>query len=65
MKGVARDIAFEDHEFGDVHELEPKVINNFVLYKRISGGLKIPFRWVNARLQYLQCVSNGVTAVLH
>ena len=23
------------------------------------------FRWLSARLQWLQCVSNGVTAVLH
>ena len=23
------------------------------------------YRWLSARLQYLQCVSNGVTAVLH
>ena len=24
-----------------------------------------PYRWLSARLQYLQCISNGDTAVLH
>ena len=30
-----------------------------------TGVWSHPYRWLSARLQYLQCVSNGDTAVLH
>ena len=29
-----------------------------------ENGVKFPYRWLNARLKYYLCVSNGVTAVL-